>query len=59
MIDGVVLLLVSFGIYFLPTICVVFGKRKNAMAITVLNLFLGWTIIGWVVSLVWALTDDK
>jgi hypothetical protein len=42
--------------YFLPSII---GLRKrNAGAIFVLNLFLGWTVIGWVVSLVWALTNE-
>jgi hypothetical protein len=24
----------------------------------VLNLFLGWTFVGWVVSLAWAFTGD-
>jgi Uncharacterised protein family UPF0547/Superinfection immunity protein len=24
----------------------------------VLNLFLGWTVVGWVISLVWAVTKD-
>jgi hypothetical protein len=37
------------ALYFLPSII---GLRKrNAGAIFVLNLLLGWTVIGWVVSL--------
>jgi len=28
------------------------------MAIGALNLFLGWSLIGWVAALVWALTKD-
>jgi hypothetical protein len=50
--------LVLFGlfIYFLPTI---FGwQKKNHVAILMLNLFLGWTFIGWVIALVWACTKD-
>lgn len=44
-------------VYFLPTII---GKRKvNAVAIFALNLFLGWTFIGWIVALVWACTEDS
>ena len=50
-------LLVGLLIYFLPTIV---GRRKrNAGAIFVLNLLLGWTLIGWVVALVWALTYEE
>lgn len=51
-----VLLLFVVPIYFLPAII---GKEKrNAGAIFALNLFLGWTLLGWVIALVWALTKD-
>lgn len=43
-------------IYFLPT--AVGWKKRNASAIFVLNLLLGWTLIGWVVALVWATTNE-
>lgn len=44
-------------VYFLPTII---GRHKtNAMAIFMLNLFLGWTFLGWVIALVWACTHDS
>jgi Superinfection immunity protein len=46
-----------FFMYFLPAI--VGRKKQNAGAIFALNFFLGWTVIGWVVSLVWALTVDN
>lgn len=56
--DGIFILVGLMAIYFLPTI-VGFGRKKNnAGAICVLNLFLGWTLVGWVVALVWALTVD-
>lgn len=45
-----------FCIYFLPAI--IGNKKKNNTAIFVLNLFLGWTFIGWVIALVWATTKD-
>jgi len=48
---------VSIAIYFLPAI--VAGRRHhhNFGAIFVLDLLLGWTLIGWVVALVWACTQ--
>ena len=30
----------------------------NASAITVLNLLLGWTILGWIAAMVWAHTNN-
>ncbi len=44
-------------LYFLPTIAG--RKKRNRYAIFVLNLFLGWTGIGWIIALVWALTLDS
>lgn len=46
---GVVLLVL---LYFLPSL--VARKKPNANSVFVLNLFLGWTLIGWVVALAMA-----
>ena len=40
--------------YFLPAIVAGLRRHYNAGAILCLNLFLGWTMLGWVVALVWA-----
>ena len=45
-------------LYFLPSLVAQGRHKKNLTAITVLNLFLGWTFIGWIVALVWATTKD-
>jgi hypothetical protein len=46
--------------YFLPSVIALLKWRHNSVAIIALNILLGWTLIGWVVSLVWALTSaDK
>lgn len=48
--------------YFLPTVIALFRKSPNRTAIGVLNLFLGWTLIGWVVALmmsVWGAEKEK
>jgi hypothetical protein len=54
----IVLAAISLAIYFLPTYIAVKRHHKNILAILVLNLLLGWTFLGWVVSLVWALKND-
>jgi len=55
-ITGLFWIGIMFLSYFLPSI--VGRKKKNANAICVLNIFLGWTFIGWIVALVWALMKD-
>ncbi len=51
-----VMLAVAFCIYFIPAY--IGRKKRNHMAILVLNLLLGWTGVGWVIALVWALTVE-
>ncbi|MEM9417025.1 MAG: superinfection immunity protein [Bacteroidota bacterium] len=45
-------------LYFLPSI-IAFIRNNNFSAILVLNLFLGWTLVFWVVSLAWALASKN
>ena len=44
--------------YFLPTIIAMIRNHSSAGGIFALNFFLGWTAIGWVIALVWALKQD-
>ncbi|NLA76683.1 MAG: superinfection immunity protein [Clostridiales bacterium] len=55
--SGTIIILVIIGslFYFLPTIVGCAKHQPNKGAIFALNLFLGWSLIGWVISLVWAL----
>lgn len=46
-------------IYFIPFIVALCRSKKNTAAILMLNLFAGWTFIGWVIALVWACMEDK
>lgn len=56
---GIAFFLVVFVIYFLPAMVAFQNKKRNVNAITVLNIFAGWTIIGWVAALIWAATKEK
>lgn len=46
-------------LYFFPSVVGGMRRHHNAGAIMILNLFFGWTLIGWVLSLVWAATMVK
>ena len=39
-------------LYFLPAI--IGRDKRDAAGIFLLNLFLGWTVVGWLIALVWA-----
>lgn len=51
-----ILVMMAVGLYFLPALVAVIRNHSNLMAIAILNLFLGWTLIGWVGALVWSAT---
>lgn len=53
------ILLIPFGaIHFLPTIIAGLRGARSVVGIFLLNLFLGWTVIGWVVALIWSLRNE-
>lgn len=47
------------GSYFLPSVIAYLRKKENLASIIVLNAFFGWSLIGWVIALVWALAKDQ
>jgi len=46
-------------IYFLPSIIARKRKKTNLTAIFVLNLFFGWSLIGWVAAMIWAVLKEQ
>ena len=48
--------LLMLGMYFLPTIAAYRRRHHNREAIFLLNALLGWTVLGWIATAVWALT---
>jgi hypothetical protein len=49
-----IMVAVGAAVYVLPTVVALLRRHRNALAIAVLNLCLGCTIIGWVAALIWA-----
>lgn len=54
------LFLIPLGaLHFLPTIIAALRQSRGLLGVFLLNLFLGWTVIGWVVALVWAIVGER
>jgi uncharacterized membrane protein len=51
--------LLMFLLYFAPSIVAWERKHYSEGTIFLLNLCLGWTVIGWFVCLFWAWSDYK
>jgi hypothetical protein len=51
--------LVSLAIYFAPLVVAILKKKRSVVAIGALNVLLGWSLIGWVIALVWALSNEQ
>ena len=56
-----ILSMISFilAIYFTPSIVASNRKHRNKTAILILNIFFGWTLLGWVGALIWAVIRIK
>jgi hypothetical protein len=54
-----VLVAILFIPYWIPTIVAAARKHPSTGAILTLNLSLGWTFVGWVAALVWAVANTS
>lgn len=59
MIIGLAVLIILLLLYFLPTYVASKRNHKNTTPIFVLNLFLGWSFVIWVIVLAWAFIDGE
>ena len=46
-------------IYFLPTIIALLSGCDRTGSVFLMNLFLGWTFIGWVWAFIWAVSPKR
>ncbi len=51
--------IVGFGIYALPALLAWSMGSPHRMAITLVDLLLGWTILGWIAALIWAVMSGN
>lgn len=52
----ILLLIIGIMLYFIPSW--IGSNHRNLGSIFILNLFLGWTLIGWIGALIWAMSND-
>ncbi len=58
-IEGMVIIIIlAVIIYFVPTFIAFIRRKKQFWAIFVINLCLGWTGIGWIGALFWAVFKE-
>ena len=46
-----VIILIAAAIYFLPTIIAMMRNHHQTGMVFVIDLFFGWSLIGWVIAL--------
>lgn len=51
--------LLLMAMYLLPCAIAHQGKKRAAWGITIINLFLGWTFVVWVLCLAWSVIPDR
>jgi hypothetical protein len=56
---AVFIVIIVIGAYFLPTIVAIARKVTNQGSVAVINFFLGWTLVGWVVALAMACRTSR
>lgn len=54
-----IMAIIGIFIYCIPALLAKDRKHHNTMAIAALNLLTGWTGIGWVAALIWAMTATQ
>jgi fluoride ion exporter CrcB/FEX len=58
------LLTIVFGIggiiiYFVPAMIANQKKHRQSSPILLVNLFFGWTILGWLIALIWSVSAQE
>ena len=57
--EHLLITIITLAAYFLPSLIALVRNHHNKVAIIVANLILGWTAIVWLVTLIWAFTNQN
>ncbi|WP_299325852.1 superinfection immunity protein [uncultured Helicobacter sp.] len=51
----VLICVASFCVYFLPSFIALMRHHSDKVLIIVVNVFFGWSVLGWILALGWSL----
>jgi hypothetical protein len=54
--DIIGIILLAF-VYLVPSFVAAGRNHHNSTPIFLVNLFFGWTVLGWLIALVWSFTE--
>lgn len=54
-----IIIIIASILYFLPAVTAWLRGHPSKWAIIALNLLLGWTLLGWIIALIWSLTGTR
>jgi len=58
LLAGIVIVTFSILVYFLPGLIASRRNHKNMIPVFLLNLFFGWTFLGWIIALIWSFSAN-
>jgi hypothetical protein len=56
---GMLVIFAGIGLYLLPTLIAIGNRHTHTASIAVINIFLGWTFLGWVICASWAVSQNN
>jgi hypothetical protein len=57
--SGAIVAGVMLLVYFLPSLIAYNRKPSNWLGVFALNIFLGWSFLGWVIAIIWACSGPR
>lgn len=56
--SGTAYLVIIGVLYISPWLYALSRKHNNSSAIGALTILLGWTVLGWIIAIIWASTNN-
>ena len=54
---GFVIIVAILAFYFVPAVIAKIRNTAHQSAIFAINLFFGWTVLGWIAAVIWAVVE--